>query len=277
MDKMDTHSQQTSLAGNQRLDCGFMISYSCRQTASPKVIRPSGLLLLEKPIHTSTHRFLTCCHSEDQTVLTLSDVSAPRVQLGQLVPVCVVQTDDSVLCTGKQAEEMTPYFQAQFAPNKRPLGRWSSVGGKTLQSFFSPFSSPRFLFFLFFVLRNIKKIWKKPPCHLASTIVLNNSGKLPPRVRRRDMMTKYRLPIVTVRWADCDSGTPIFWSLSFLGERGCDVLQVGSVGPIISLYLLPAMIGEQSGIVFFKCHSVWKWGASHDQSWMAEQMAALTF
>lgn len=163
MDKMDTHSQQTSLAGNQRLDCGFMISYSCRQTASPKVIRPSGLLLLEKPIHTSTHRFLTCCHTEDQTVLTLSDVSAPRVQLGQLVPVCVVQTDDSVLCTGKQAEEMTPYFQAQFAPNKRPLGRWSSVGGKTLQSFFPPFSSPRFLFFLFFVLRNIKKIYEKTP------------------------------------------------------------------------------------------------------------------
>lgn len=164
MDKMDTHSQQTSLAGNQRLDCGFMISYSCRQTASPKVIRPSGLLLLEKPIHTSTHRFLTCCHSEDQTVLTLSDVSAPRVQLGQLVPVCVVQTDDSVLCTGKQAEEMTPYFQAQFAPNKRPLGRWSSVGGKTLQSFPPPFSSPpRFLFFLFFVLRNIKKIYEKTP------------------------------------------------------------------------------------------------------------------
>lgn len=88
---------------------------------------------------------------------------------------------------------------------------------------------------------------KNPPCHLASTIVLNNSGKT------ASPCTKAR---VTVRWADCDSGTPIFWSLSFLGERGCDVLQVGSVGPIISLYPLPAMIGEQSGIVFFKCHSV---------------------
>lgn len=178
MDKMDTHSQQTSLAGNQRLDCGFMISYSCRQTASPKVIRPSGLLLLEKPIHTSTHRFLTCCHSEDQTVLTLSDVSAPRVQLGQLVPVCVVETDDSVLCTGKQAEEMTPYFQAQFAPNKRPLGRWSSVGGKTLQSFSPPPFFSSFPLFLVFRLKKYKKKnMKKPPCHLASTIVLNNSGK----------------------------------------------------------------------------------------------------
>lgn len=50
------------------------------------------------------------------------------------------------------------------------------------------------------------------------------------------MTIKYGLPIVTVRWADCDSGTPIFWSLSFLGERGCDVLQVGRVGTVISLH-----------------------------------------
>ncbi len=49
-------------------------------------------------------------------------------------------------------------------------------------------------------------------------------------------MTKYGLPIVTVRRADCDSRTPIFWSPSFLAARGCDVLQVGSVGPVISLY-----------------------------------------
>lgn len=36
--------------------------------------------------------------------------------------------------------------------------------------------------------------------------------------------------------ADCGSGTPIFWSPSFLVERGCDGLQVGRVGPVISLY-----------------------------------------
>ena len=91
-------------------------------------------------------------------------------------------------------------------------------------------------------------------------------------------MTKYGHPIVTVRQADCDSRTPIFSSPSFLGETGCDVLQVVSVGPVISPYPLPAMIGDQCGIVFFKCHTVWKWGeASHDQSGTTEQMVAFTF
>ena len=50
--------------------------------------------------------------------------------------------------------------------------------------------------------------------------------------------------------ADCASVTPILWSLSFLGERGCDVLQVGIVGPAISLYPLPAMMGDQTDCVF---------------------------
>lgn len=48
-------------------------------------------------------------------------------------------------------------------------------------------------------------------------------------------MTKYGLPIVTDQWADCDSGTPIFWSLSFLAERGCDLPQEGTVSSV-SLY-----------------------------------------
>lgn len=90
------------------------------------------------------------------------------------------------------------------------------------------------------------------------------------------MMTKYGLPIVTVCWADCDSGTPIFWSPSFLGERRCNVLQVGSVGPVISLYPRPVIIGDQSGMAFFfKCHSVRKRGPSCDQSETAEQIVAL--
>lgn len=80
-------------------------------------------------------------------------------------------------------------------------------------------------------------------------------------------MTKYGLPIVMVRRADCDSRTPIFRSPSFLGERWCDVLQVGSVGPVISLYPLPAMIGDQSGIVFFKCHRRLKMGSESWSKW----------
>lgn len=30
---------------------------------------------------------------------------------------------------------------------------------------------------------------------------------------------------------------------------------------------LPAIIGNQSGIVFFKCHSVWKWGSESWSKW----------
>lgn len=95
-------------------------------------------------------------------------------------------------------------------------------------------------------------------------------------------MTKYGLPVATVCRTDNASRTPVFQWRPFLGERRCNGLQVGGVGPVISLYPLPVMIGDQSRIgvffvFFFKCHSISKRRASHDQSVTTEQIATLTF
>lgn len=94
---------------------------------------------------------------------------------------------------------------------------------------FTPFfcSSPSFF----------SPILRKKSCLLAALIFLDNSRKWQPAVRKRNMTSKYGLPIVAVRWTDCDSGTPIFWSVSFLvgrGGGGGDLLQEAGACPVIS-------------------------------------------
>lgn len=137
---------------------------------------------------------------------------------------------------------MTPYFQDQFLPLQGAIGEIELCGRENTSVIFSS------LLFLSFSLSSLRIIIKKKHCvlwlPLSSLVMAEN------RVRKREMMTKFGLPIVTLRQANCDSRTPIFCSASFLGEMGCDVLQVASVGPVISLYPLPAMIGDQCGIGF---------------------------
>lgn len=94
-------------------------------------------------------------------------------------------------------------------------------------------------------------ILKKKSCLLATLIFLDNSRKWQLAVRKRKMTSKYGLPIVAVRWTDCDSGTPIFWSVSFLGGVGGGICCRGPASVLLfPCNLLSAMMGDQSGIVF---------------------------
>lgn len=67
-------------------------------------------------------------------------------------------------------------------------------------------------------------------------------------------MTKYGLPIVAVRWADCDSGTSIYGRRHFVA--GEDVMSCWWAVPALLFpphpALLPAMMAHQSGIVVFQ-------------------------
>lgn len=119
-----------------------------------------------------------------------------------------------------------PLFPGSICPLTRDHRRDGARRGVT--HFTPSFSFPCTFFSL---------ILKKKSCLLATLIFLDNSRKWQLAVRKRKMTSKYGLPIVAVRWTDCDSGTPIFWSVSFwcVGGGG-DLLQGASVCPIISLY-----------------------------------------
>lgn len=135
---------------------------------------------------------------------------------------------------------MTPYFQDQFGPWERR----SSAGGRTFYSLL--------LFLSLFLLL----ILREKSCLLAVLIFLDNSRKWQPAVRKRKMTSKFGLPIVAVRWTDCDSGTPIFWSVSFLVGGGGDLLQEAGVCPAISSCPPPSDDGRPKwDRVFPKCHS----------------------
>lgn len=85
----------------------------------------------------------------------------------------------------------------------------------------APRGVERFTPFFCFSPSFFSLILRKKSCLLAALIFLDNSRKWQPAVRKRNMTSKYGLPIVAVRWTDCDSGTPIFWSVSFpSGGRG---------------------------------------------------------